>query len=48
MKHPLIRCADTQPQPWRNGGGLTRKLLAWPPGAGWQVRISASPAPAAA
>ena len=27
--------------PWRNGGGLTRELLAWPVGAAaWQLRIS--------
>jgi hypothetical protein len=28
------------PQPWQNGGGLTRELLAWPAGADWQCRIS--------
>lgn len=30
-------------QPWRNGGGTTRELLAWPAGAGaegWRVRVS--------
>jgi environmental stress-induced protein Ves len=32
-------------QPWRNGGGLTRELLAWPPAspgapAAWTVRVS--------
>lgn len=26
--------------PWRNGGGLTRELLAWPSREDWQVRIS--------
>jgi environmental stress-induced protein Ves len=33
---------SVQPQPWRNGGGVTRELLAWPPGAGggWLVRVS--------
>ncbi len=40
MTHRLITCAQTAPQPWRNGGGLTRELLAWPPGDGWQLRIS--------
>lgn len=35
-----IRCADVAPQPWRNGGGRTRELLAWPAGAGWKLRIS--------
>ena len=33
------------PQPWRNGGGLTRELLAWPqatPGqpTDWRLRVS--------
>ena len=26
--------------PWRNGGGTTRELLAWPPHGDWQVRVS--------
>ena len=40
MTHRLITCAQTVPQPWRNGGGLTRELLAWPPGDAWRLRIS--------
>ena len=28
------------PQPWRNGGGRTRELLAWPSAAHWSLRIS--------
>lgn len=28
------------PQPWRNGGGLTRELLTLPAGGAWQLRIS--------
>ena len=31
------------PQPWKNGGGATRELLVWPPGAGpdgWALRLS--------
>lgn len=28
------------PSPWRNGGGQTRELQAWPPGVDWQRRIS--------
>lgn len=33
--------AATPPQPWRNGGGTTQELLAWPPGApAWLLRIS--------
>ena len=27
-------------QPWRNGGGATRELLAWPAAADWRLRIS--------
>lgn len=27
-------------QPWRNGGGRTRELLAWPAGGDWRVRVS--------
>ena len=30
----------TPPQPWRNGGGVTRELLAWPDGGDWRVRVS--------
>jgi environmental stress-induced protein Ves len=26
--------------PWRNGGGVTRELLAWPSTSEWQVRVS--------
>ena len=32
--------ARAAPQAWRNGGGRTRELLAWPTPADWQVRIS--------
>jgi environmental stress-induced protein Ves len=32
--------ADIAPQPWKNGGGLTRDLLAWPSASNWQLRIS--------
>ncbi len=28
------------PQPWRNGGGVTRELFAWPRAARWLWRIS--------
>jgi environmental stress-induced protein Ves len=28
------------PVPWRNGGGLTRELLAWPSQRDWTVRMS--------
>lgn len=38
----LVRLADVPPTPWRNGGGSTRELLAWPLGQGadWRVRLS--------
>jgi uncharacterized protein len=29
-----------RPQPWRNGGGVTRELLAWPTSEDWTVRLS--------
>ena len=38
-----VALAGVPPQPWRNGGGSTRELLAWPPGAppsAWQLRVS--------
>ncbi len=38
----LVELSQSTPQPWRNGGGVTRELLAWPPGSGadWLVRVS--------
>lgn len=36
----LVLAQDCAPQPWRNGGGQTRELLAWPPVGEWQLRIS--------
>ncbi|MBT0570950.1 HutD family protein [Curvibacter sp. CHRR-16] len=32
--------ASIAPTPWRNGGGTTRELLAWPSSADWQLRLS--------
>jgi environmental stress-induced protein Ves len=32
--------AHVPPQPWRNGGGVTRELLSWPSPAEWTLRIS--------
>jgi hypothetical protein len=40
MKAAVLRLADAPQQPWRNGGGVTRELLAWPQPDGWHVRIS--------
>jgi hypothetical protein len=38
----VIELDQVVPQPWRNGGGVTRELLTWPPGSGadWQLRVS--------
>lgn len=36
----VVRLADVRPEPWRNGGGRTQALLAWPPGEDWQLRVS--------
>lgn len=40
MTPPLTSVADTPPQPWRNGGGSTRELLAWPSAQDWLLRLS--------
>ena len=36
----LIHLADIAPQPWRNGAGRTRELLAWPSADDWLLRLS--------
>jgi len=36
----VVALDDIAPQPWRNGAGRTRELLAWPDAAAWQVRVS--------
>lgn len=35
-----IRANEVEPQPWRNGGGQTRELYAWPRREDWRLRIS--------
>ena len=35
-----VSCDQVAPQAWRNGGGQTRELLAWPQAQDWQLRIS--------
>jgi len=35
-----VRLDDAAPQVWRNGGGRTRELLAWPSPDAWSLRIS--------
>jgi hypothetical protein len=36
----LLHCDALPPQPWKNGGGITRELLAWPAADDWALRIS--------
>ncbi|RZU02237.1 HutD family protein [Rivibacter subsaxonicus] len=36
----FVRLADVAPTPWRNGGGSTRELLAWPNAERWALRLS--------
>lgn len=40
MTWQVCRLADIPPTPWRNGGGQTRELVAWPSPAAWRWRIS--------
>jgi environmental stress-induced protein Ves len=36
----VVALADCAEQPWKNGGGTTRELLAWPSGTDWTLRLS--------
>jgi environmental stress-induced protein Ves len=36
----VIHLDDVQAAPWRNGGGMTRELAAWPAQGEWQWRMS--------
>ncbi len=36
----VVRLSDCPFVPWRNGGGRTRELLAWPTVSDWLVRVS--------
>jgi environmental stress-induced protein Ves len=40
MTLQVVRTDAVEPQPWKNGGGLTRELLAWPTRENWALRIS--------
>lgn len=40
MSWNLVRVDEVVATPWRNGGGVTRELLAWPAGGDWRVRMS--------
>ena len=35
-----VQLCDVEPSPWRNGGGTTRELFAWPAAQAWQWRAS--------
>lgn len=36
----IVQAEQVSPQAWRNGGGSTRELLAWPHPNHWRLRIS--------
>lgn len=36
----LVKLDDVAPAAWRNGGGRTRELLAWPRADDWALRVS--------
>lgn len=40
MNWSVVRLDDVQPSRWKNGGGQTRELLAWPSAEAWQLRVS--------
>jgi environmental stress-induced protein Ves len=40
MKWHIVRLDAVAPTPWRNGGGSTRELVAWPHGEDWAWRLS--------
>ena len=40
MNWHTVALADVAPSAWKNGGGTTRELLAWPGSAEWVFRLS--------
>jgi environmental stress-induced protein Ves len=40
MTWHITTLADTVPSPWKNGGGVTRELVAWPNAQDWVWRMS--------
>ena len=40
MSWQLVRLAQVRPEPWHNGAGVTRELLALPQGTDWTLRLS--------
>ncbi|TFY98189.1 HutD/Ves family protein [Ramlibacter humi] len=47
MSWNFVPLDSVTPQPWKNGGGTTRELLAWPQAEGWKVRLSVADVTAA-
>ncbi|TAG68758.1 MAG: HutD family protein, partial [Burkholderiales bacterium] len=35
-----MRLSEASATPWKNGGGVTRELLAWPSVSDWAIRVS--------
>jgi len=40
MTWQLVSLADVPPSRWKNGGGITRELVAWPSVTDWRWRMS--------
>lgn len=40
MTWQILSLADVAPSPWKNGGGVTRELAAWPSAQDWVWRMS--------
>jgi uncharacterized protein len=40
MTWTVVQLNEVVPTSWRNGGGTTRELIAWPDSAAWQWRAS--------
>ena len=40
MTWHVVHLKDAAPSPWKNGGGITRELVAWPKAADWLWRMS--------
>lgn len=40
MSFHVVRFEDVKAQPWKNGGGVTRELIAWPDASNWVMRLS--------
>ena len=40
MSHSSVQLANVAPVTWKNGGGFTRELLAWPGADDWVLRLS--------